>query len=66
MSVARPSSDCIKGANLYVGGLPKHVTNQDLINWFAPCGQIITARVLSDPQTGAYLPVHLPVLTSLY
>jgi len=52
VSLARPSCDSIKGANLYVGGLPKHMTGQDLLDLFAPCGQIITARVLCDPKTG--------------
>jgi len=52
VSLARPSCDSIKGANLYIGGLPKHITSHDLIELFAPCGQIITARVLCDPKTG--------------
>jgi len=52
VSLARPSCDSIKGANLYIGGLPKHMTNHDLFDLFAPCGQIITARVLCDPKTG--------------
>jgi len=52
VSLARPSCDSIKGANLYIGGLPKHMTSQDLLDLFAPCGQIITARVLCDPKTG--------------
>jgi ELAV like protein 2/3/4 len=52
VSLARPSCDNIKGANLYVGGLPRHMTNHDLMELFAGCGQIITARILSDPNTG--------------
>lgn len=55
VSFARPSSDAIKGANLYVSGLPKAMTQQDLEQVFAPYGQIITSRILqnagSDNQT---------------
>ncbi|KAI0236652.1 ELAV-like protein 2 [Lamellibrachia satsuma] len=52
VSVARPSSESIKGANLYISGLPKNITQQDIENMFAPCGNIITSRILSDSQTG--------------
>ena len=52
VSVARPSSEQIKNANLYVSGLPKTMTQRDLEQLFAQCGTIITSRILSDSQTG--------------
>lgn len=52
MSYARPSSEAIKGANLYVSGLPKNMAQQDLENLFSPYGRIITSRILCDNITG--------------
>jgi ELAV like protein 2/3/4 len=52
VSFARPSSDAIKGANLYVSGLPKSMTQQDLEGLFNSYGQIITSRILCDNITG--------------
>jgi len=52
VSYARPSSEAIKGANLYVSGLPKHMAQPDLERMFAPCGNIITSRILCDNITG--------------
>uniref|UniRef100_U5ER87 Putative rna-binding protein elav/hu rrm superfamily n=1 Tax=Corethrella appendiculata TaxID=1370023 RepID=U5ER87_9DIPT len=46
VSFARPSSDSIKGANLYVSGLPKTITQEELESIFTPFGVIITSRVL--------------------
>jgi len=54
VSFARPSSEAIKGANLYVSGLPKHMTQQDLENLFSPYGRIITSRILCDNMTGEF------------
>uniref|UniRef100_A0ABD2VTI6 RRM domain-containing protein n=1 Tax=Trichogramma kaykai TaxID=54128 RepID=A0ABD2VTI6_9HYME len=51
VSYARPSSEAIKGANLYVSGLPKNMTQQDLENLFSPFGRIITSRILCDNIT---------------
>ncbi|XP_011302732.1 ELAV-like protein 3 isoform X9 [Fopius arisanus] len=51
VSYARPSSEAIKGANLYVSGLPKNMTQQDLENLFSPYGRIITSRILCDNIT---------------
>ncbi|XP_055921634.1 protein elav [Eupeodes corollae] len=55
VSFARPSSDAIKGANLYVSGLPKSMTQPELEGVFSPFGTIITSRILqnagSDNQT---------------
>jgi len=42
----------IKGANLYVSGIPKNWTQPDLENLFTPYGNIITSRILCDLQTG--------------
>ena len=55
VSLARPSCDMIKGANLYVSGLLKTMTQRELESMFAPCGNIITSRILCDPQTGEIL-----------
>ncbi|XP_011494955.1 PREDICTED: ELAV-like protein 1 isoform X8 [Ceratosolen solmsi marchali] len=52
VSYARPSSEAIKGANLYVSGLPKNMTQQDLESLFNPYGRIITSRILCDNITG--------------
>ncbi|UYV66599.1 exc-7 [Cordylochernes scorpioides] len=52
VSYARPSSEAIKGANLYVSGLPKSLTQQDLEGLFASFGRIITSRILCDNITG--------------
>lgn len=55
VSFARPSSDAIKGANLYISGLPKSMSQQDLELIFSPFGTIITSRILqnagNDSQT---------------
>lgn len=48
VSFARPSSEAIKGANLYVSGLPKAMTQQELEALFTPFGRIITSRILCD------------------
>ncbi|XP_012154876.2 ELAV-like protein 2 [Ceratitis capitata] len=52
VSIARPSSESIKGANLYVSGLPKNLTQPDLEVLFSPYGKIITSRILCDNITG--------------
>lgn len=52
VSFARPSSEAIKGANLYVSGLPKNMTQSDLESLFTPFGRIITSRILCDNITG--------------
>lgn len=46
VSFARPSSEGIKGANLYISGLPKTITQEELEAIFRPYGEIITSRVL--------------------
>ncbi|OON23673.1 ELAV/HuD family splicing factor, partial [Opisthorchis viverrini] len=52
VSLARPSSESIKGANLYICGLPKKMTQTELEDLFKQCGRIITARILYDNKTG--------------
>ncbi|VDO04956.1 unnamed protein product [Rodentolepis nana] len=52
VSLARPSSESIKGANLYISGLPKPYTQQDMEKLFTCCGKIITSRILYDSNTG--------------
>ncbi|XP_061191946.1 ELAV-like protein 1 isoform X1 [Saccostrea cucullata] len=52
VSLARPSCESIKGANLYISGLPKSLTQLDLEKMFNDCGQIITSRILYDQNTG--------------
>jgi len=52
VSLARPSSESIKGANLYISGLPKSMTQLDLEALFSQIGNIITSRILYDQTTG--------------
>lgn len=64
VSVARPSSESIKGANLYVSGLPKNITQPDLEAIFNSYGRIITSRILSDNLTGSlHSTAHDPKLS---
>jgi ELAV like protein 2/3/4 len=53
VSFARPSCESIKGANLYVCGIPKYWSIGDLNKYFSQCGKIITSRILlnSNGQT---------------
>lgn len=55
VSFARPSEESIKGANLYVSGLPKSMSQLELEGLFRPFGQIITSRILSDNITGLFV-----------
>ncbi|XP_061593515.1 ELAV-like protein 1 isoform X6 [Cololabis saira] len=52
VSYARPSSDMIKDANLYISGLPRTLTQPDLEDMFASFGRIINSRVLVDQASG--------------
>ena len=52
VSFARPSSDSIKFANLYICGIPKQWTMKDLEDYFTCYGKIITSRILTDSHTG--------------
>ncbi|CAH8493476.1 unnamed protein product [Dicrocoelium dendriticum] len=51
VSLARPSCESIKGANLYICGLPKTMTEKELEKLFQQCGNIITSRILRDSST---------------
>lgn len=52
VSYARPSSDLIKDANLYISGLPRTLGQQDLEDMFSRFGHIINSRVLVDQTSG--------------
>ena len=52
VSYARPSSESIRDANVYVCGLPRSLTQQELEQIFSSCGKIISARIIYDNQTG--------------
>ncbi|XP_034530486.1 ELAV-like protein 1 isoform X1 [Notolabrus celidotus] len=52
VSFARPSSDTIKDANLYISGLPRNLSQTDLEDMFARFGRIINSRVLVDQASG--------------
>nr|XP_020513440.1 ELAV-like protein 1 isoform X1 [Labrus bergylta] len=53
VSFARPSSDTIKDANLYISGLPRNLSQQDLEDMFTRFGHIINSRVLVDQASGS-------------
>jgi len=53
VSYARPSSESIKDANLYISGLPGSLTQLELEQIFSSCGKIISARIIYDNQTGS-------------
>lgn len=48
VSIARPSSNEIKNANLYVSGLPLTCTEMELRHLFSRFGPIITSKVLYE------------------
>lgn len=52
VSLARPSSESIKGANLYVSGIPKTMTQLDMETLFSSVGEIISSRILTESATG--------------
>ncbi|XP_026131085.1 ELAV-like protein 1 isoform X2 [Carassius auratus] len=54
VSYARPSSDSIKDANLYISGLPKTMTQKDVEDMFTQYGHIINSRILVDQASGNY------------
>ncbi|XP_033636342.1 ELAV-like protein 1-B isoform X2 [Asterias rubens] len=51
VSYARPSSQAIKDANLYISGIPKSYKQEDLDKLFSPYGHIITSRLLYDQDS---------------
>ena len=54
VSYARPSSDTIKGANLYICGLRLDITQRELENMFLPYGTIISSKILTEQKSGNY------------
>jgi ELAV like protein 2/3/4 len=44
----------MKGANLYVSGFPKALTQPELEAVFRPLGSIVTSRILFDNATGQF------------
>lgn len=52
VSYARPSSNTIKNANVYIAYLPKVYAQQDLEALFRPYGKIITSKILFDSDNG--------------
>ncbi|GLD93685.1 hypothetical protein PINS_up002290 [Pythium insidiosum] len=40
------------GCNLFVFHIPNDMTNQDLFNYFAPYGNVISARIMVEKETG--------------
>ena len=48
VSYARPSSNDIKNANLYISGLPKSLKEEEIVKMFEPFGTIITYKLLTD------------------
>uniref|UniRef100_A0A9L0RE30 ELAV like RNA binding protein 1 n=1 Tax=Equus caballus TaxID=9796 RepID=A0A9L0RE30_HORSE len=66
VSYARPSSEVIKDANLYISGLPRTMTQKDVEDMFSRFGRIINSRVLVDQTTAvaAQLGMCWPCLPS--
>ncbi|XP_072481930.1 ELAV-like protein 3 [Notamacropus eugenii] len=53
VSYARPLSSSIQYANLYVSGLPKTMTRNELEQLFSPFGHIVASKILADRFSGA-------------
>ena len=62
VSFARPSSETIKDANLYISGLPRNMAQKDVEDMFTGYGHIINSRVLVDQATGRMLLSEEPLL----
>jgi len=52
VALARPSGEDIKHANLYVKGISKEMTREELAELFKPYGEIIQSKILVDQYTG--------------
>lgn len=59
VSFARPSSDNIKNANVFVTNLPNTFTENDVRNLFQSCGDIIQCRLLSNRGGTAFILYNL-------
>lgn len=53
VAFARPSSDEIKNANLYITNLPPNFTESKVTNLFSPYGEIIQCRLLGGNRQGS-------------
>lgn len=53
VAFARPSSDEIKNANLYIRGLPANFSESKVTNLFSPFGEIISCRILGGTRQGS-------------
>lgn len=51
VAFARPGGEPIKNANLYIRGIPRNMTQDDLEKLFSDCGPIIQCRILKDDIT---------------
>src|SRR5688572_25490641 len=38
--------------NLFVGGFPYETTQEELTNFFAACGKVVSVKILTDKETG--------------
>ncbi|CAL8302525.1 unnamed protein product [Boreogadus saida] len=65
VSFARPSSETIKDANLYISGLPRNMAQKDVEDMFTGYGHIINSRVLVDQATGRTLLSEEPLLRAV-
>jgi len=52
VALARPSGEDIKHANLYIKGISKDMTRDELATLFKPFGEIIQSKILVDQYTG--------------
>ncbi|KFM62965.1 ELAV-like protein 2, partial [Stegodyphus mimosarum] len=52
VAYSRPGGDNIKNANLYLRGIPKTMTEEQLEQLLSPYGEIIQCRVLKDATGG--------------
>ena len=59
VSYARPSSDEIKNANLYVSNLPPNYNEKDVCNLFSKYGEIIQCRLLGSRAGTAFVLFNL-------
>lgn len=52
VAYARPSSDMIKNANLYIKGIPPGMGQTELESLFSQCGHVIQCRIIGDGNSG--------------
>lgn len=52
VSYSRPSTADIRDTNLYVGNIPVGITEEDLVNLFAPYGNVLTRNLLKEDLNG--------------